>query len=195
MESDIADFSNRRQAQTQRIQKAGLTASIGGGLLGGAISQSIQGVSPDGSAAVDDLTSGIQSAGQIITVFQGQIAKTASLFFLFNGAFNAVDTFTKGVEGRRRLLEQQESQTQRMTAGIDTAVNALSNLSSMMTDSTVTMDALNREQQKLADAIATISAQGPEGQKTANAINNTSDLGQKIQLLNFSKELQGRKLN
>src|SRR5438045_4005800 len=57
MESDIADFSNRRQAQTQRIQKAGLTASIGGGLLGGAISQSIQDVSPDGSAAVHDLTS------------------------------------------------------------------------------------------------------------------------------------------
>lgn len=194
-QQDVKDFSERKAAQNNRIQKVGFAASIGGGVVGGIASQFIGKASPDAAAASEEFFSGVQTAGQVLTVFQGGLAKAAGLFFVLNGAVNAASTFASGLEGAKRGLEIQQSQTQKLVAGLDGVSAALSNMNNMILDSSVTLEALGREQKKYQDSLAIISSTGPEGSAIAASIQSSPDNSTKIQLINYAKELESKKLN
>jgi TP901 family phage tail tape measure protein len=191
----INEFRERSSNRSERIRNAGFTAAIGGGIAGGMLSSAVGKNNPDAAAGIDEFTSGVITAGQVLTVFQTPVAKAVAGFFALNSALNGIDTGFKGLEGQRKGLDQEQSKTQKMVANIDIAISSLSTLSSLYTDSSVNLETLNREQRKYSDAISQISAMGGRAGQLANSIQTAPDNTSRIGLLSFAKELENRKLN
>ncbi len=190
----VKDFDDALAAQKRNIQKVGFATSIGGGIVGGTVSQMFSQSSPDLAAGIDQFTSGLTTGGQVLSVFQNTFGKVVAGFSVINGAIGGLGTFVKGIESARKNFEVQQSQSQKLIAGFDALSVSLATLDSITLDSSVGIETLNKEFRKYQETLAKISAlEG--GRDIANRIQTAPDNKTKINELNAAKALENKRLD
>jgi hypothetical protein len=190
----IDEYDKAVRSQRKGIQTLGLVASIGGGVVGGFASQLASKVSPDLAAGIDDFTSGVQTGGQILTVFQGTVGKTLAGFSILAGALEGIDTYSKGIEGAKKQFDIQQGQSQKLAAGFDSLAQSLNSLDNLILDASVSVDVLTKEQRRYEETLARVSTISPRGKEIAEDIRNTPDTQSKIRKLGQAKEEEGKKV-
>jgi TP901 family phage tail tape measure protein len=191
----IGEFKKKLQEQTNTTRKAGFVIAGGAGVVGGFASTfASRSNAPDLSNSLDEITSGVQNAGQALAAFPGKFGKILAVFSAVDGIVNGIASFARGVEGARRNLELQQSNTQKFSASLQGVSTSLSNLNTMALDASVTMDALNREQRNYAEAIAQLRGQSPKGEELAGKIENAGTIEDKIRFIGDARREQERGL-
>jgi hypothetical protein len=189
----IRKFDDAVEERRKNISRVGYTMSIGGGIAGGVASQAFGSFSPDMASAVDDLTGGIQMAGQSMAAFPNKMGKAIAGFSVINSAISSINSFSVGLQSSKRNLENQSSYAQKLSANIDKASVALGGLQEMIGDSTVSLETMNREQKNYRDALTEIyMTQGGAG--IVAKIEGAVTPKEKFQELSKAKSSVGRDL-
>lgn len=182
-------FDATLEDERSKIRRLGFLSSFGGALAGGVASQAAAKFSPDASKAVDEFVSSVQLGGQFMATFPNKVGKAIGVFSIFSGVSSAADTLIKGLEGTKKQYETQLSQSQKMTAYFDQLSQSLSNLDTMVLDSTVTIETLTKEQRKFNEAISMLAQLGPEGQNLSNRIQQSPDTKGKLSELQKARDI------
>ncbi len=187
---DIEKFDTNVARRKSAFRTTGFVGGIGGGLLGGAASSIASKLNaPDAAAAIDDFTVGLQTGGQLLTVFPNKFGKFLGGVSLATGAISGFDTLFKGIGTARKNFEDLSNQTQKLVSEMSSMIQIVSTLDGMYADSSVTQDSLLKTQQKYDNTLAKLETLSDQGQEVANKVRSAPDSNSKIKALSEAQEV------
>jgi TP901 family phage tail tape measure protein len=191
---ELDTFQQAVKNRKSNIRRIGFGVALGSGVAGGIASSLAAGTfkSPDAANAIDQLTGGVQLAGQALASFPNKFGKAVAIFSVLDSVGSAANSFSSGIEGSRKRLEDHQSKTQALVSTLDALTVSISSLNTMVLDSSVSLDAINREQRNYAEQLAQLRTNNPG---IASQLDSAATPNRRIELLQQAKTEAGRDLD
>jgi TP901 family phage tail tape measure protein len=176
-----------RDRQRSFGNRTAIIAGIGGGFAGKVADR----FSVNVGTSIQELSLGLQTAGQALSAFPGAIGKSLAIGLSAGAVASSLDIFGKGLAQARKDYEVTQSKFQQLSAQVDVIAVSLNNYDNLINDSSVSLETLVRESRKYSEGVAALG-QTPEGRGALTSVIGASDNKEVVQQLMKYRDEQGR---